>query len=103
MERQTEKEQLTRENKERKGPDSLPVTKIKGKNPNQPTKHPQSRRFGISHRYPAAAPRKGHRHLNKGVGIKQAGRHSDGGKGDARANLSLSLPRSCVDSSFLLR
>jgi hypothetical protein len=98
LERQAEKEQLTRESKECKGPDSLPVTKIKGKNPNQPTKHPQARRSGVSHRYPAATPRKGHRHLNEGVCIKHAGRHPAGGKGDARANLSLS--RSCVEASF---
>jgi hypothetical protein len=31
LERQAEKEQLSRKNKECKGPDSLPVAKIKGK------------------------------------------------------------------------
>ncbi len=84
--------------KECKEPDSLPVTKIKGKNPNQPTKHPKSRRSGVSHRYPVTAPRKGHRHFNEDVCIKHAGRHPAGGKGDVRASLSLS--RSCVEASF---
>ncbi|MFN9904792.1 MAG: hypothetical protein ACK56F_01540 [bacterium] len=98
MERQAEKEQLTRKNKECKGPDSLPVTKIKEENPNQPTKHLQTRRPGSSHRYPAAAPREGHCHLNKDVCIKQPGGHPVDGERKCPCQLSPHQSRSYIEA-----